>query len=118
MVVLRLRLATTPADHDAGQLGGQIMPNLPSQRAGITKLRGMASAPAIHIGKRTYTLFAAALLVTLAGCASGGSSPSTPTSETTSGISASSLIPGPTGPLESKTITVEAVPTADEAGLY
>jgi NitT/TauT family transport system substrate-binding protein len=27
-------------------------------------------------------------------------------------------MPGPTGPLESPTITVEAVPTADEAGLY
>jgi NitT/TauT family transport system substrate-binding protein len=70
----------------------------------------MASAHAIHIGKRAYPLFIAALLVTLAACSGTASS--------SSGTALSAVIPGPSGPLESSTITVEAVPTADEVGLY
>ncbi|HEX3964990.1 MAG TPA: ABC transporter substrate-binding protein [Trebonia sp.] len=70
----------------------------------------MASAPAIHIGKRIYPLFIAALLVALAACSGSGS--------TGSATAMSAVIPGPSGPLESPTISVEAVPTADEAGLY
>jgi NitT/TauT family transport system substrate-binding protein len=71
----------------------------------------MASAPAIHIGKRAYPLFAAVLLVALTACSSIGST-------TTTANTTSQTIPGPSGPLESTTINVEAVPTADEAGLY
>jgi NitT/TauT family transport system substrate-binding protein len=71
----------------------------------------MASAPAIHIGKRAYPLFAAVLLVALAACSSIGST-------TTTANTTSETIPGPSGPLESHTISVEAVPTADEVGLY
>jgi NitT/TauT family transport system substrate-binding protein len=71
----------------------------------------MASAPAIHIGKRAYPLFAAVLLVALAACSSIGST-------TTTANTTSETIPGPSGPLETHTISVEAVPTADEAGLY
>lgn len=70
----------------------------------------MASAPAINIGKRTYPLLIAALLVALAACSGSAS--------TGSATAMSAVIPGPSGPLESPTITVEAVPTADEAGLY
>ena len=70
----------------------------------------MASAPAINIGKRAYPLLIAALLVALSACSGSAS--------TSSATALSAVIPGPSGPLESPTITVEAVPTADEAGLY
>jgi NitT/TauT family transport system substrate-binding protein len=49
----------------------------------------------------------------VAGCSSAGGSGSGMTANTTA-----VTIPGPSGPLESSTITIEAVPTADEAGLY
>jgi NitT/TauT family transport system substrate-binding protein len=51
------------------------------------------------------------LLVALAACSSIGST-------TTTANTTSETIPGPSGPLETHTISVEAVPTADEAGLY
>ena len=70
----------------------------------------MASAPAINIGKRAYPLLVAVLLVALAACSGSAG--------TSSATTLSATIPGPTGPLESSTISVEAVPTADEAGLY
>jgi NitT/TauT family transport system substrate-binding protein len=49
----------------------------------------------------------------IAGCSSAGGSGS----GTAAGTTALTM-PGPSGPLETKTITIEAVPTADEAGLY
>jgi NitT/TauT family transport system substrate-binding protein len=75
--------------------------------------RDMASAPAIHIGKRAYPLFIVTLLVALAACSGSSGSGSA-----ASGTVMNATIPGPSGSLESSTITVEAVPTADEAGLY
>jgi len=71
----------------------------------------MASAPAINIGKRTYPLLVAILLAALAACSGSAAS-------TSSANTLSATIPGPSGPLESSSISVEAVPTADEAGLY
>ncbi|HUN37965.1 MAG TPA: ABC transporter substrate-binding protein [Trebonia sp.] len=56
------------------------------------------------------TLLTAALSSCSSPSTSGGSDSATDTSAQT--------MPGPRGPLESHTITVEAVPTADEAGLY
>ena len=64
-----------------------------------------------RIDKLIYPLIVAVSLVTLSACASSGSSDSM-------GSSGVVVMPGPTGALESSTITVEAVPTADEAGLY
>ncbi len=64
-----------------------------------------------RIGKLIYPLIVAISLVTLSACASSGSSDSM-------GSSGAVAMPGPTGELESSTITVEAVPTSDEAGLY
>jgi NitT/TauT family transport system substrate-binding protein len=93
--------------------------NIELRQKGLSGQRGslsydaMASAPAIHIGKRAYPLFIAALLVALAACSGSGSA-----SGTASGTASGATIPGPSGPLESPTITVEAVPTADETGLY
>jgi NitT/TauT family transport system substrate-binding protein len=63
------------------------------------------------IGKLIYPLIVAVSLVTLSACTSSGSSESM-------GGSGAVAMPGPTGELESSTITVEAVPTSDEAGLY
>ena len=48
----------------------------------------------------------------VAGCSSAGSSGAGV------GTTAALTMPGPTGPLETNSITIEAVPTADEAGLY
>src|SRR5258708_342693 len=62
------------------------------------------------MGNGTYPLSSGALLVAPAACSGPGS--------TGSGTAMSAVIPGPSGPLESPTITVEAVPTADEVGLY
>ena len=62
-----------------------------------------------RIGRLIYPLIVAVSLVTLSACASSGSSVS---------MGGSGAMPGPTGELESSTITVEAVPTSDEAGLY
>jgi NitT/TauT family transport system substrate-binding protein len=51
----------------------------------------------------------------VAGCSSaGGSGSGSGGTSTTAALA----IPGPSGPLETNTITIEAVPTADEAGLY
>jgi NitT/TauT family transport system substrate-binding protein len=75
----------------------------------------MPSALANYIGKRTYFLFTAALLVAVSACSSSGG---TTYGDSASLTASSATIPGPSGPLESPTITVEAVPTADEAGLY
>jgi NitT/TauT family transport system substrate-binding protein len=49
----------------------------------------------------------------LAGCSSSGGT----SSGTAAGTTALTM-PGPSGPLETSSITIEAVPTADEAGLY
>jgi len=49
----------------------------------------------------------------VAGCSSSGGSNSGSTAGTTA-----LTLPGPSGPLETHTINIEAVPTADEAGLY
>ena len=62
-----------------------------------------------RIGKLLYPLVIAISLVTLGACSSSGSSDTAGNAIT---------VPGPTGALESPTIIVEAVPTADEAGLY
>jgi NitT/TauT family transport system substrate-binding protein len=70
-----------------------------------------------HVGKRAslvVTVIAVGMLTALTSCSSPGSTASSGTTAVTSALT----IPGPTGPLESHTITVEAVPTADEAGLY
>ena len=72
----------------------------------------MAIGKAMRIGKRAYLLITVATLATLAGCSAGGSS-STDIAGTM-GV----IMPGPSGPLETHAITVEAVPTADEVGLY
>jgi len=57
---------------------------------------------------------AVAAALAVAGCSSmGGSS----TANNAAGTSVLTM-PGPRGPLETRTITIEAVPTADEAGLY
>src|SRR5215469_5575346 len=67
------------------------------------------------IGNRAYLLVVAISLTALAACTSTTST----TSNSGAATNASALtIPGPTGPLETHTITVEAVPTSDEAGLY
>ena len=68
-------------------------------------------------GKRAYLVIpvvALATLATLTSCSSGGSGYTSGSTTDTSALT----MPGPTGPLETHTITVEAVPTADEAGLY
>ncbi|HTU71968.1 MAG TPA: ABC transporter substrate-binding protein [Trebonia sp.] len=68
-------------------------------------------------GKRAYLavpVAALCALTALASCSYSGSSDSSGSAAVTSALT----IPGPTGPLEAHTITVEAVPTADEAGLY
>jgi NitT/TauT family transport system substrate-binding protein len=67
------------------------------------------------IGNRAYPLVAAISLTALAACTSVTGTTSSPASSTSA---AALSIPGPTGPLETNTITVEAVPTSDEAGLY
>src|SRR5215469_954162 len=64
-----------------------------------------------RIRKYLYPLVAAVSVAALAACSSGGGSVSA------TGAAALSM-PGPSGPLETHTITVAAVPTADEAGLY
>src|SRR5262249_43004136 len=64
-----------------------------------------------RIGKLLYPLMIVASLVTLSACTTSASSDSM-------GSSGAVMMPGPAGPLETKTITVLAVPTADEAGLY
>jgi NitT/TauT family transport system substrate-binding protein len=64
-----------------------------------------------RIGKLIYPLVVAVALATLSACTSSGSSDSM-------GAAGTVAMPGPTGALEQSTITVEAVPTADEAGLY
>jgi NitT/TauT family transport system substrate-binding protein len=64
-----------------------------------------------RIGKLAYPLIIMASLVTLAACSSSGSS-------NTMGVAGTIAMPGPSGPPEVTTINVEAVPTADEAGLY
>jgi NitT/TauT family transport system substrate-binding protein len=69
------------------------------------------------MGNRVYPLVVALSLTALAACTSTANTTSTPRSGPASVTSALS-IPGPTGPLEASTITVEAVPTSDEAGLY
>src|SRR5215471_15243398 len=61
-----------------------------------------------RIGKFIYPLVVAVSLVSLGACSSGS----------TDAASSTITLPGPTGALESATINVEAVPTADEAGLY
>src|SRR5512146_2217688 len=65
-----------------------------------------------RIGKLIYPLVVVASLVTLGACSSSSGS------DDAMGNSGVAVMPGPTGPLELPTITVEAVPTADEAGLY
>jgi NitT/TauT family transport system substrate-binding protein len=75
----------------------------------------MLFGQATKIGNRLYPIVIAISLTALAACTSvtgttSGSGGSTSTSALT--------IPGPTGPLETTTVTVEAVPTSDEAGLY
>src|SRR5215469_4483164 len=72
----------------------------------------MAIGKAMRIGKRAYLLIIVATLATLPACSAGGSS-STDIAGTM-GV----IMPGPNGPLEAPAITVEAEPTADEAGLY
>lgn len=64
-----------------------------------------------RIGKLLYPLIVAVALATLSACTSSGSSDSMANAGAV-------VMPGPTGALEQSTITVEAVPTADEAGLY
>jgi NitT/TauT family transport system substrate-binding protein len=64
-----------------------------------------------RIGKLLYPLVVAVALAALSACTSSGSSDSM-------GVSGAVVMPGPAGALEQTTITVEAVPTADEAGLY
>jgi len=63
-----------------------------------------------RIGKLLYPLIVAVALATLSACSSGSSD--------SMGAAGAVAMPGPTGALEQSTITVEAVPTADEAGLY
>jgi NitT/TauT family transport system substrate-binding protein len=72
------------------------------------------------IGNRVYQLVVAISLIALAACTSATSTAANPgTANPGTATDASALtIPGPTGPLETHTITVEAVPTSDEAGLY
>src|ERR1700743_2225864 len=68
-------------------------------------------------GKRAYLVvpaIALCALTALTSCSSPSSSDGSGSSANTTALT----IPGPTGPLETHTITVEAVPTADEAGLY
>jgi NitT/TauT family transport system substrate-binding protein len=68
-------------------------------------------------GKRAYLVvpaIALCALTALTSCSSSSTSASSGTAADTSALT----MPGPTGPLETHTITVEAVPTADEAGLY
>jgi NitT/TauT family transport system substrate-binding protein len=70
-----------------------------------------------RIGKRAYLVIPAVALATLTAltsCSSPGSGANSGVAANTSALT----MPGPTGPLETHTITVEAVPTADEAGLY
>jgi NitT/TauT family transport system substrate-binding protein len=65
-----------------------------------------------RIGKLVYPLVITVSLATLSACSnSSGSGDSM-------GNSGVAVMPGPSGPVEQPTITVEAVPTADEAGLY
>jgi NitT/TauT family transport system substrate-binding protein len=68
-------------------------------------------------GKRAYLVVPAIALCALTALTSCSSPSSSDTSGTAADTSALTM-PGPTGPLETHTITVEAVPTADEAGLY
>lgn len=70
----------------------------------------MAIGKAVRIGKRAYLLVIVATLATLAACSAGGSTDIAGTM----GV----IMPGPSGTLETNAITVEAEPTADEAGLY
>jgi NitT/TauT family transport system substrate-binding protein len=66
------------------------------------------------IAKRSYPLIIAASLAALTACTSMSGS-----SSSSGATSAMSLtMPGPKGPLETHAITIEAVPTADAAGLY
>jgi NitT/TauT family transport system substrate-binding protein len=65
-----------------------------------------------RIGKLLYPLVIVVSLVTLGACSSSSGS------DDAMGNSGVAVMPGPTGPLEQSTIAVEAVPTADEAGLY
>jgi len=71
------------------------------------------------IGNRVYPLVVAMSLMALAACTSAANTTtsSSPGSGTATDASALS-IPGPTGPLETTSITVDSVPTSDEAGLY
>ncbi|HEX4830791.1 MAG TPA: ABC transporter substrate-binding protein [Trebonia sp.] len=68
------------------------------------------------LGQRAFPLVIALSVLGLAACSSAGSGGST--SSGTTGVTSALAMPGPTGPLESTSITVESVPTADEAGLY
>lgn len=68
-----------------------------------------------RIDKRAF-LVVAAMALGMLGTLTSCSSPST--SAGTAADTSALTMPGPTGPLESHSITVEAVPTADEAGLY
>jgi NitT/TauT family transport system substrate-binding protein len=68
------------------------------------------------MGSRVYPLVVAMSLMALAACTSAANTTST-SSGTATDASALS-IPGPAGPLETSSITVDAVPTSDEAGLY
>jgi NitT/TauT family transport system substrate-binding protein len=70
-----------------------------------------------RIGKRAYLVVPAIALGMLTGLTSCSSPSGSDGSGGTANTSALTM-PGPAGPLEQHTITVEAVPTADEAGLY
>jgi ABC-type nitrate/sulfonate/bicarbonate transport system substrate-binding protein len=68
-------------------------------------------------GKRAFLVVPAIALSMIAALTSC-SSPSTSASSSAAADTSALTMPGPSGPLETHTITVEAVPTADEAGLY
>jgi NitT/TauT family transport system substrate-binding protein len=70
----------------------------------------MRNGQSKRIGRLIYPLVIAVSLTALGACSSSKSDPMIST-----GVSA---MPGPTGALETNTVSVEAVPTSDEAGLY
>jgi len=63
--------------------------------------------------KHAYPLIIVASLAALTACTSAGSS-----SSSGAASAMSVTMPGPKGPLETHSITIEAVPTVDAAGLY
>jgi len=71
-----------------------------------------------RIRRRAYLVIPAIALTTLTAALTACSSPSTTDGSGSATDMSALTMPGPTGPLEAHTITVEAVPTADEAGLY